>query len=669
MLQNSSRIQTFDIKSINCHTNYRCSVTCSGDMTGLRQYLESQKTCSLITLHISNGIFPENTLQSSWLEGSFNLSSIEISSSDLNEIQNGAFNQKSVANLSELKLNGVEIMKLTENTFVGLTAIEKFTLINRIDIFSGEAFLKPMMKTLDKVTIKHLTSIPTDPAPWLRGENFPKLISITFDGSNLGEYINADTFKHLKRFSLLMMNSCKIGYIANGAFDFMFKQTVVLISLQNNQLKRLSGDYLSQITPLKRLDIQNNPWDCTCELEQLVRVFKEYPEGFGVNSKCSSPWDKTGKLLNEIELKKCEDEPKPPLPTPSSNITTISTTETTPFSLSTSSTALSNSTDLMTTISTVELSSTTPSPQNRTTTLAADSIIIECARHKIRFSSYPLNFIELSPPDGHFTIVSISETSARLIFQGSTEDFVIIWFYEQPNLDENEGSVRFVGEFSIGCQSELDSSLIVEGLAANRSYTFCLVKNGTKVISPFNCQSYFSSVGETSNDLIWLRKKDMPLVIGIFVACVLVSLLIGLIGMFLLILYHPCLLKNSKRIIIVNKNSRKDVIVPRRNVHTSVTESSFANSYHSEATTAELRRFSCESGLSYMMANNYEDIEYRWRMNANNDMYFSNRMPKSPAPPLPKRISSAISTQKPGALANNNDIEQEDNDYGYTSIS
>ncbi|XP_007889086.1 leucine-rich repeat-containing protein 17 [Callorhinchus milii] len=106
-------------------------------------------------------------------------------------------------------------------------------------------------------------------------------------------------FSTLKNLKSLDLQRNDITTIQPGAFEGLDDLNTLL--LQHNQLRFLSEEVFIPIPKLNYLRIYDNPWDCNCNLEDMVRKL-QVPghKNLGNLAKCKSPKVYVGQKLKKI---------------------------------------------------------------------------------------------------------------------------------------------------------------------------------------------------------------------------------------------------------------------------------------------------------------------------------------------------------------------------------
>ncbi|KAL7837946.1 hypothetical protein AOLI_G00263500 [Acnodon oligacanthus] len=97
------------------------------------------------------------------------------------------------------------------------------------------------------------------------------------------------------------------------AVAFSALTNLEVLNLRGNQLKTIGNDTFSDLKKLKRLELQNNPWNCTCLFLNVIKCINDS----GVQTEggtCAAPEDLANKTVPDV-ISACASTTKPPLRT------------------------------------------------------------------------------------------------------------------------------------------------------------------------------------------------------------------------------------------------------------------------------------------------------------------------------------------------------------------
>ncbi|XP_051890009.1 leucine-rich repeat-containing protein 17 [Pristis pectinata] len=131
--------------------------------------------------------------------------------------------------------------------------------------------------------------------------NLPEdVIHLQLAGNKI-ESLKNFTFSTLKNLKSLDLQRNAITNIEADAFEGLDELETLL--LQHNELRFIPEDIFIPIPKLEYLRIYGNPWDCNCELEQMVRKLQiPGQRNLGSLAKCKTPKGLAGYKLKTINV-------------------------------------------------------------------------------------------------------------------------------------------------------------------------------------------------------------------------------------------------------------------------------------------------------------------------------------------------------------------------------
>ncbi|KAH8330844.1 hypothetical protein KR067_008191 [Drosophila pandora] len=269
------------------------------------------------SLYVSNYKFENETLDRSFLSGSFRLKQLTLEECQLSRIQNGVFQQNSTHNLLVLKLLNVQLESLSHLSLKGLHSLEDFTLTNEYDSFRALRFLSPVSSTLVNASIHQQFGETTySVSDFLGNKIYTSLKVLDLSGTNLGGEINADSFENLVALERLILKNCGLTQV--DAFPSRF-HSVQYLDLSGNMFKDPGVRIERMILEIDReeemegriITIQN----ATERKNTLKRVLRNYaPTVAGIPSTTSTPYTPepttvfSTELSTDFELSRCKQE-------------------------------------------------------------------------------------------------------------------------------------------------------------------------------------------------------------------------------------------------------------------------------------------------------------------------------------------------------------------------
>uniref|UniRef100_A0AAY4B9X6 LRRCT domain-containing protein n=1 Tax=Denticeps clupeoides TaxID=299321 RepID=A0AAY4B9X6_9TELE len=203
--------------------------------------------------------------------------------SDLGVLQQGP---------TKLFLTGNMIQRLLKYDFVTYDSLELLNLANnQIDYIDNETFL----------SLGGLTKL------YLNGNRIEKISPTMFVGLhnlehlyleyNLIKEILPGTFNPLPNLKLLSLNNNMLNTLPAQIFRNV---PLMTLDLRNNLFMHLSvSNVLDQLDSLKQIYLEDNPWDCTCDLVSL----KQWVEKLGKDGVVGSIFCQTPRTVAKAELR------------------------------------------------------------------------------------------------------------------------------------------------------------------------------------------------------------------------------------------------------------------------------------------------------------------------------------------------------------------------------
>uniref|UniRef100_A0A671V5M8 SLIT and NTRK like family member 2 n=1 Tax=Sparus aurata TaxID=8175 RepID=A0A671V5M8_SPAAU len=159
---------------------------------------------------------------------------------------------------------------------------------------------------------------------------------------NIIKDISPQTFNALHNLQLLFLNNNRLRSLPDNVFGGTM---LTILNLGNNHFSYLPvRGVLDQLSAFIQIDLQENPWDCTCDIMALKNWMELSSTSVVVNGiPCDSPSEHAGRLLhslrNEAICPEPSEVPPQPNPTPTKAPTLMGsgTEPTTPSSSSSSS--------------------------------------------------------------------------------------------------------------------------------------------------------------------------------------------------------------------------------------------------------------------------------------------------------------------------------------------
>ncbi|KAH8250168.1 hypothetical protein KR026_006866 [Drosophila bipectinata] len=184
------------------------------------------------SLYVSNYKFEKETLDRSFLSGSFRLEKLTLEECQLSRIEHGVFQQNSTRGMLVLKLLNVQLESLSRSSLKGLQSLEDFTLTNEYESFRALEFLSPVSSTLVNASIhQQFGEITYSVSDFLGSKTYPSLKWLDLSGTNLGGKINDDSFENLVALERLILKNCGLSQV--DAFPSRF-HSIQYLDLSGN---------------------------------------------------------------------------------------------------------------------------------------------------------------------------------------------------------------------------------------------------------------------------------------------------------------------------------------------------------------------------------------------------------------------------------------------------
>ncbi|XP_072267118.1 SLIT and NTRK-like protein 6 [Pyxicephalus adspersus] len=272
--------------------------------------------------------------------GFSNLISLHLGFNNILEIEPGAFNDLRM--LKKLHINQNSLETLKENTFLGLENLE-----------------------------------------FLQADN------------NFITTIEANTFSKLNRLKVLILNDNAISFLPANIFRFV---PLTHLDLRGNQLQTLPYvGLLEHIGRISELQLEDNNWNCNCELLQLKIWLENMPQQLSIGDViCYNPPDLKGAILRKLKKEMfCITTPSSDLEEPSVPLSLLGTSSIIDGRIPTKLTLLpkipTRETSVFPKASTVSPGITCPIPCHCSST-GFSGILINCQEQNIESMS------DLKPP-------------------------------------------------------------------------------------------------------------------------------------------------------------------------------------------------------------------------------------------------------------------------------
>ncbi|XP_029010771.1 leucine-rich repeat-containing protein 17-like [Betta splendens] len=148
-----------------------------------------------------------------------------------------------------------------------------------------------------------LTTIPTS-------ETWTKEIRHLTLARNQIKMLQDRAFVGYESLTSLDLQQNQISLVKEGAFEGLTRLTTLL--LQHNHLGTLTEETLIPMPNLRYLRIHNNPWNCVCPMDSLIRTLQvPSNRNLGNHARCAEPIRLKGTKLKQIDPELLCKEPDP----------------------------------------------------------------------------------------------------------------------------------------------------------------------------------------------------------------------------------------------------------------------------------------------------------------------------------------------------------------------
>ncbi|XP_037903919.1 uncharacterized protein LOC119647182 [Hermetia illucens] len=515
-----------------CKRNF-CNIACNGGSSSdVSSFLKNQSDSGLLCsfnnkLTIQETEFPNATLMEGWLVGDYFIAELTILNTNIETIEQSAFNSSCFTNLTSLEISHANIHYFPKGILAPLHFLEDLILDNSVKELSPE-YLEGVTSTIRSLKVSGITT-RNKPNSLFGILPLPKLGTLDLRYDNFGDTIEVDTFENATPTGNLFLPASQISFLPVGIFD-SFRKGFQNLDLRNNNLIEVSGEVFEPLIPLYiilKIRLGGNPWDCTYKLSQLAELIEQNTRKFEGPFICASPPELTGKNLSSSIL------PAPP------STTTEETTE-------------------------ISIEITTTNCGEKDLSLAE----FICKNDIIGDNDVCMNMpnqpeahkiLLIKKMDASFNISRVSCGSVQISINATEGNFTILWFRgASKNRKEVNTNSR---NYCLGCANLDSQNIVINHLDLGELYTFCVIKDNRSNISPLNCRSYF--VDYECNGECWILHQSQTITIGSFAACALLVAFFGALVMFWIIHCNPTLLKGCEWIVVVNKNAVDVVVQPK----------------------------------------------------------------------------------------------------------
>lgn len=261
------------------------SVTSSNVLKNFHQALNGIK-CRNVFLHITNIAFPNNVMSGDWLGSTYILSIDRVRIEDymIDDIKD--FNRNVFTYVITLLIKGFQMHFIRNGAFQNLIHLQElvFEHVN-LKIIDLNALLPNRNLGTVALSLSYNYEIS------INGSDAELTVNnLRITNNRMRRTVTKDSFRGLTNLNRLDLSNNQIEFLPNGVFD-LIRNSIVVINLNRNRLKTLSGGVLANLlASKKRLEISltENPWHCDEHMIDLKYLLLQYDEFFTKIS-CETP--------------------------------------------------------------------------------------------------------------------------------------------------------------------------------------------------------------------------------------------------------------------------------------------------------------------------------------------------------------------------------------------
>ena len=186
---------------------------------------------------------------------------------------------------------------IESNSFDGLSEIEYFGIDEspKIHWLRDANVLAPIRNTVKEIRLTNI-KVEFNPGSIFDQTHFEKLKILHLNGNvftRLNESYFAGTHETLEE---LYLRNSKISTLNSNTFAGF--KNLKLIDLSDNNITSLEPSHFGDLLNNEdfKIQISENPWDCTCKIEFLLDFIADE-----VNVTCKTPQELSGKVIFELE--------------------------------------------------------------------------------------------------------------------------------------------------------------------------------------------------------------------------------------------------------------------------------------------------------------------------------------------------------------------------------
>ncbi|NXA58335.1 LRR70 protein, partial [Mohoua ochrocephala] len=223
--------------------------------------------------------------------GMIRLQTLNLANNKISRISDAAFHH--LENLAYLFLEGNNLTLVPSNAIGRLRNLERLSLshnpIGSIQPFAFKGLNKLRYLSLKNVKLKCIA------VNGFFGLNNLSQLILSYNDL---ETINSSTFTLLNNLMHLQLDRNKIATIGNGTFKNM-GQSLKVLSLAFNNITELQPEVLKPLVSLTHLQVNSNPWNCSCKMLGLLNWLASSPVSAKIH--CQNPQSMRGRPLRYMK--------------------------------------------------------------------------------------------------------------------------------------------------------------------------------------------------------------------------------------------------------------------------------------------------------------------------------------------------------------------------------
>lgn len=238
-----------------------------------------------MNIKLINVSFPQNTIESYWLNVAVPVNVLKIYSNTNLKIKPKSFDGTVFDELRSLTLSNVEVVN-ENGQKVRIAIPPSDAMIVNDTKYTFRGICQNFHNSLRSIQVQNLHN--NNPIAVIGNASLKSLEMFHFRYNNFRDSIHKQTFVHLRALKKLILNNCNIEYIWSDAFYFLNYNTEY-IDLSHNKLTRLTPglfDIFYYKRDRMRIVLDENPWVCDCT--EHIEMFDRIQCLEQKTSKCSS---------------------------------------------------------------------------------------------------------------------------------------------------------------------------------------------------------------------------------------------------------------------------------------------------------------------------------------------------------------------------------------------